>query len=106
MTSDLNETTAQEYYSTWERLTNRFGSEGMTPHIAKAMDREHPTLRQQMVAQMVTLLNLLDTTHSPDDRDAASCAFLVRFQEWLKDYEEDYEGLYISREGEVKFPFI
>ena len=101
MTNDLNETTAQEYYSTWERLTNRIGSEGMTPDIAKAMDREHPTLRQQMVAQMITLLNSIDATH-PDGRDAASCAFLERFQAWL----QDYENLYINLKGEVRFPFI
>jgi len=100
--TQLGETDAKELFSLWVRVTNRMGSEGMTPHLVEAMDREHPTLRQQMVAQMVSLLNMIDTAHFPDDRDAASCAFLVQFKEWLNDQEQ----LYISPKGEVKFPFI
>ena len=102
MMTQLGETDAKELFSLWVRVTNRMGSEGMTPHLVEAMDREHPTLRQQMVAQMVSLLNMIDTAHFPDDRDAASCAFLVQFKEWLNDQEQ----LYISPKGEVKFPFI
>ena len=100
--TQLGETDAKEFYSLWVKVTNRMGSEDMTPFLVEAMDREHPTLRQQMVAQMVSLLNMIDTAHFPDDRDAASCGFLVQFKEWLNDQEQ----LYISPTGEVKFPFI
>ena len=100
--TQLGETDAKELFSLWVRVTNRMGSEDMTPHLVEAMDREHPTLRQQMVAQMVSLLNMIDTAHFPDDRDAASCGFLNQFREWLNDQEQ----LYISPTGEVKFPFI
>ena len=100
--TQLGETDAKEFFSLWVKVTNRMGSEDMTPHLVEAMDREHPTLRQQMVAQMVSLLNMIDTAHFPDDRDAASCGFLVRFKEWLNDQEQ----LYISPTGEIKFPFI
>ena len=115
--TQLGETDAKELFSLWVRVTNRMGSEDMTPHLVEAMDREHPTLRQQMVAMMASLLNMMDTTHIPDDRDAASCAFLIEFQGWLKDYEgqrlnwshlEHLErpSIYISPKGEIKFPFI
>ena len=100
--TQLGKTDANELFNLWERVTNRMGSEDMTPHLVEAMDREHPTLRQQMVAQMVSLLNMIDTAHFPDDRDAASCGFLNQFREWLN----DQEWLYISPKGEVKFPFI
>ena len=100
--TQLGETDAKEFYSLWVKVTNRMGSEDMTPHLVEAMDREHPTLRQQMVAQMVSLLNMMDTAHFPDDRDAASCGFLNQFREWLN----DQEWLYISPKGEVRFPFI
>jgi hypothetical protein len=98
---DIGETEAKEFYAMWERVTNRMGSEDVTPYLVESLNREHPTLRQQMVAQMVTLLNSIDATH-PDGRDAASCAFLERFQAWL----QDYENLYINLKGEVRFPFI
>jgi len=105
--TQLGETDARELFSLWVKVTNRMGSEDMTPHLVEAMDREHPTLRQQMVAQMVSLLNMIDTAHFPDDRDAASCAFLVQFKGWLDDYNALIDDrLYIGPKGEVKFPFI
>ena len=100
--TQLGETDAKELFSLWVRVTTRMGSEDMTPHLVEAMDREHPTLRQQMVAQMVSLLNMMDAAHFPDDRDAASCGFLNQFREWLN----DQEWLNISPKGEIKFPFI
>ena len=100
--TQLGQTDAKEFFSLWVKVTNRMGSEDMTPFLVEAMDREHPTLRQQMVAQMVSLLNMIDTAHFPDDRDAASCSFLRQFKDWLNDQEQ----LYISPKGEVKFPFI
>jgi len=107
---------AQEFYILWERLTNSMGSEYMTPFLVKLMDREHPTLRQQMVAMMISVLNGLDTAHAPDDRDAASCAFLAELQQWLRDYRDSPPNLvsdgryitplYLDQGGQVKFPFI
>jgi hypothetical protein len=55
-----------------------------------------------MVALLASLLNMMGTDYMPDARETASHAFVVRFQEWLK----DYENLYISPKGEVRFPFI
>ena len=101
MMIQTGENDAKEFFSMWERLTNRMGSEDMTPHLVEYLDREHPTLRQQMVAQMVTMLNTMDTSYC-DARNEASNAFLVRFQEWL----QGYENLYISSKGKVQFPFI
>jgi len=103
----LGQTDATELYNLWERVTNRMGSEDMTPHLVEALNREHPTLRQQMVAMMVSLLNGLDTKHGCDARCEASCAFLVQFQGWLEDYNALIDDrLYISPKGEIKFPFI
>ena len=98
----LGQTDAQEFYSSWIKATNRMGSEDMTPHLVEKLNREHPTLRQQMVAMMASLLNMMDSTHIPDDRDAASSAFLAQFKEWVNDQER----LYISPKGETRFPFI
>ena len=98
----LGEKHADDFYSTWEWVTNRMGSEDMTPHLVEKLNREHPTLRQQMVAMMASLLNMMDSTHIPDDRDAASSAFLAQFKEWVNDQER----LYISPKGEIRFPFI
>jgi len=104
----LGQTDAKELYNLWERVTNRMGSEDMTPHLVEALNREHPTLRQQMVAMMASLLNGINAIDG-DARNEASNAFLSRFQEWL----EDYNGLYptnaqlsIGPKGEIRFPFI
>ena len=115
--TQLGQTDAKELFNLWERVTNRMGSEDMTPHLVEAIDREHPTLRQQMVAMMASLLNMMDAEHGCDARCEASCAFLVEFQGWLRDYEgqrlnwahlEHLErpSIYISPKGEIKFPFI
>ena len=104
----IGETDAKDYYATWQRATNRMGSEDMTPHLVEMLNQEHPTLRQQMVAQMVTLLNSVDTEYH-DGRDEASCEFLVYFQAWLEGYNDQYpeaRQVYISATGEIKFPFI
>ena len=100
--TQLGQTDAKELFSLWSKVTNRMGSEDMTPHLVEAIDREHPTLRQQMVAMMASLLNMMDSTHIPDDRDAASSAFLAQFKEWVN----DQEWLYVSPKGEIRFPFI
>ena len=103
----IGETDAKTYYAAWYQVTNRIGSESMNPHLVEALNREHPTLRQQMVAQMLTLLNGIKTDDY-DGRDEASCEFLVRFQAWLEGYNEQYPGasqVYIHK-GEIKFPFI
>ena len=97
----LGQTDAKELYNLWERVTNRMGSEDMTPYLVEKLNREHPTLRQQMVAMMASLLNMMDSTY-PDDRDAASSAFLAQFKEWVN----DQEWLYVSPKGEIRFPFI
>ena len=101
------ETDAKDYYAAWYKVTNRIGSEAMNPHLVEMLNREHPTLRQQMVAQMLTLLNGIETADY-DGRDEASCKFLVRFQAWLKGYNDQYpeaSQLYMDK-GEIKFPFI
>ena len=98
----MGQADAKEFFTLWERLTNRMGSEDMTPHLVAMLNQEHPTLRQQMVALLASLLNMMGTDYMPDARETASHAFVVRFQEWLK----DYENLYISPKGEVRFPFI
>jgi len=103
----IGETDAKDYYAAWYKVTNRIGSEAMNPHLVEMLNREHPTLRQQMVAQMLTLLNSIQT-EDYDGRDEASCEFLVRFQAWLEGYNDYPDGrqLYISPQGEIKFPFI
>jgi hypothetical protein len=105
----LGQTDAKELYNLWERVTNRMGSEDMTPHLVEALNREHPTLRQQMVAMMVSLLNSLDTKHGCDARCEASCAFVSHFQEWLEQLSEKnpYNQQYFAMmDGKVRFPFI
>ena len=113
--TQLGETDAKELFSLWVRVTNRMGSEDMTPFLVEAMDREHPTLRQQMVAMMASLLNMMDAEHGCDARCNASCLFLGHFQAWLRDYQQAgvstqsyirWQRLYISPKGEIKFPFI
>ena len=118
----LGEKHADDFYSTWEWVTNRMGSEDMTPHLVEKLNREHPTLRQQMVAMMASLLNGLDTKHGCDARCADSCSFVNRFQEWLEGYnlmqdtideahgrvgeEARMNRVYIGPKGEIRFPFI
>ena len=102
--TQLGQTDAKELFSLWSRVTNRMGSEDMTPHLVEAMGREHPTLRQQMVAMMASLLNMMDAEHGCDARCEASCAFVRRFQEWLEAYSPTPTGH--MKGVEVRFPFI
>ena len=105
----LGQTDAKELYNLWERVTNRMGSEDMTPYLVEKLNREHPTLRQQMVAMMVSLLNGLDTKHGCDARCEASCRFVSHFQEWLEQLSEKnpYNQQYFAMmDGKVRFPFI
>ena len=104
----MGQADAKEFFTLWERLTNRMGSEDMTPHLVDMLNREHPTLRQQMVALLASLLNSINAVDG-DARNEASNAFLSRFQEWLEDYSILYpndRAIYISPKGEVRFPFI
>ena len=66
----MGQADAKEFFTLWERLTNRMGSEDMTPHLVDMLNREHPTLRQQMVAMMASLLNMMGTDYMPDARVA------------------------------------
>ena len=111
----LGEKHADDFYSTWEWVTNRMGSEEMTPYLVDHLNYEHPTLRQQMVAMMASLLNMMDAEHGCDARCDASCLFLGHLQAWLRDYQQAgvstqsyirWQRLYISPKGEIKFPFI
>ena len=100
----LGQTDAKELYNLWERVTNRMGSEDMTPYLVEKLNREHPTLRQQMVAMMVSLLNGIDAKHGCDARCEASCAFTSRFQECLQEWD-GFSDLFIIN-SMVRFPFI
>ena len=118
----LGQTDAQEFYSSWIKATNRMRSEEMTPYLVDHLNYEHPTLRQQMVAMIASLLNGIDPNHGCDARCAASCSFVNRFQEWLEGYnlmqdtideahgrigeEARMNRVYIGPKGEIRFPFI
>ena len=96
---------AKELYKAWRLATGVFAGEKMLPHLIKALNEEHPTNQQLMIAMLFNLLNGVKTEWA-DTRNLASNKLVEAFKEWLELERKDNGKLYFNRNGYLEFPFI